>query len=153
AVEQYEAVLAAQPSHGGARAALERLMALPALRQRIAGVLEPVYDQEGAIAELVRVLEVQLEDVRDPGSPTAPPSRIAEPAEKRLHDVERAFGAVERAVLADPGDGHQRQELARLAAMRGLDRQRADVLERAAVATDSPGQRAEILSELASLYD
>ncbi len=154
AVDHYEQVLVAEPNHKHAREALERLMVNPGQRQRVARIVEPIYEERGDWPELVGVLEVQLEEVHDTGSVVALLSRIAELAENRLHDPSAAFASVSRAVLADPADAPMREELARLARMRDCERERADVLEKAIVASeDAPSVKSELLLELAQLWD
>jgi len=152
AVDQYEAVIGEQPGNDRARAALERLLSDPGQRQRIATALEPLYERRYDWADLTRVLEVQLEAVQDPGSRIGLLMRIAEIHEARLNDLDKAFGAFERAVLAEPSDSHAREELGRVAVMRGQDRERAAVLERAVLLTDSPQLQGEILAEIAAVY-
>ena len=152
AVDQYEAVVLEQPGNDRARVALERLLVEPGQRQRIAAVLEPLYERRYDWADLTGVLEVQLEAVKDPGSRVGLLMRIAEIQEARLNDLDKAFNAFERAVLAEPADSAAREELGRIAVMRGQDRQRADVLERAILLTDSPQLQGEILAEIAAVY-
>ncbi|MEM9070179.1 MAG: tetratricopeptide repeat protein [Myxococcota bacterium] len=154
AVDQYEAVLEKNPTHVRAQQALERLLSDAGQRQRIATLLEPFYDAQGAWSELANVLEVQLEDVSDPGGRVGLLSRLANLYEDRLHDSDKAFASLSQAVLADPADGGVREELARVARIRGADRERAEVLEKAVEsAADSGYLQAEILLELARLWD
>ena len=154
AVDQYEAVLDKSPTHVRAQQALERLLSEPNQRQRIAALLEPLYDAQGAWSELANVLEVQLEDISDPGGRVGLLTRLATLYEDRLHDVDRAFAALSQAVLADPADAELRRELARLATLRGAERERAEVLERAVLATEGSSYlQAELLLELARLWD
>ncbi|HJL30624.1 MAG TPA: hypothetical protein RMI62_16220, partial [Polyangiaceae bacterium LLY-WYZ-15_(1-7)] len=154
AVDQYEQVLEKAPTHVKAQQALERLLGEPSQRQRIAATLEPLYDAQGAWGELARILEVQLEDVSDPGGQLALLTRIASLQEDKLGDAEKAMGALSKAVLADPQDASVRQELARVAGLRGADAERAAVLEKAAEqSADSTFLHAELLLELARLYD
>ncbi len=154
AVDQYEAVLDKSPTHVRAQQALERLLSEPSQRQRIAALLEPLYDTQGAWNELANVLEVQLEDVADPGGRVGLLTRLANLYEDRLHDVDRAFAALSQAVLTDPADAELRRELARLATLRGAERERAELLERAvAEAEGSAYLQAELLLELARLWD
>ncbi|MFW5920844.1 MAG: tetratricopeptide repeat protein, partial [Polyangiales bacterium] len=62
--------------------------------------------------------------------------------------------ALARAVEADPADGQAREHLARLAAERGAQRERAAVLERVVEgAEDTPYLQSELLLELARLWD
>lgn len=154
AVDHYEQVLVVEPNHKHAREALERLLVNPGQRQRIARILEPIYEERGDWAELCSVLEVQLEEVAEPGSLVALLTRVADLQENRLHDPAAAFGSVARAVGADPADATVREELARLARMRGSERERAAVLENAVEASaERPSLAGELLLELAQLWD
>lgn len=153
AVDRYEAVLVDQPTHLRAQEALERLLEDPTQRQRIAATLEPLYTSQGAWGELVKVLEVQLEDTTDPGTRVGLLVRIAEACETKLRDPAKAFTSLSAAVETDPADAHVRGELARLARVRGAQRERAEVLERAIDAAGASGHlQAEIQRELARLW-
>ena len=153
AVDQYEAVLNEQPTNLRAQEALERLIDDRSQRQRVAAILEPLYDQQGAYAELAKVLEVQLEDVAEPGAQVGLLLRVADLHENQLHDPEAAFGALSRAVVADPADGRAREELARVAQLRGTERERAEVLEKALARVDETYLKSELLMELARTWD
>lgn len=154
AVDDYSQVLSGDPLHLGAQAALERLLGVPALRQRIAGILEPLYERQGAANELARILEVQLEEVQDPQGRVGLLGRVAELREKRLQDAKGAFDAWARAVAADPGDEDARAALRRLARSLGEDRRQADVLAAALEgSTGDSSLQAGLLSELAALHD
>jgi len=154
AVDCYERVLETNPTHLRSQEALERLSSEPSQRQRIASILEPLYDGQGAWAELSRMLEIQLEDVSDVGTRVGLSMRIARLREDRLHDLDGAFAAVASALTGDPADPGPREELARLAAIRDSQRERAEVLERAVKSVeDSPYVAAELLLELARVWD
>jgi golgin subfamily B member 1 len=154
AVDLYESVLEQSPTHLRAQEALERLLSEPSQRQRIAGILEPIYETQGAWSELARVIEVQLEEVSDPGARVGLLTRVAEIHERKLQDADRAFQALARAVEADAADGRVREELARLSTERDAHRERAAVLERAVEqAEGSTYLQGELLFELARLWD
>lgn len=153
AVDQYEAVLEKSPTHMRAQEALERLLSAPEQRQRVAAILEPLYEAQGGWAELARVLEVQLEDAGSPGAQVGLLMRIAEIQEQREHDPDKAFAALARAVTTDPADGRAREELARLATVRGSQRERAAVLEKAIEAAPEAYLQSELLLEVARLWD
>jgi tetratricopeptide (TPR) repeat protein len=153
AVDHYEQVLSIEPNHKHAREALERLIANPAQRQRIAKILEPIYEERADWAELVSVLEVQLEEISDPAEKLALLARIADLQENRLHDPGAAFGSVARAVQIDPSEAQAREELARLARMRDAERERAKVLESAISTSQTPSLTCELLLELSQLWD
>lgn len=154
AVDYYSRVLTEDPLHLGAQAALERLLSAPELRQRIAGILEPLYERQGAAQELARILEVQLEEVADPQGRVGLLGRIADLREKRLQDPKAALDAWARAVLADPGDEGARKSLRRIARSLGDEKRQAEVLASALQKSASDVTlQAGLLSELAGLYD
>ncbi|WP_053234138.1 tetratricopeptide repeat protein [Sandaracinus amylolyticus] len=154
AVDRYEAVIRLDGDHEGARSALERLLSDRQQRHRIALILEPVHEQRRAWADLARVLEVQLEQIHDPGTRLSLLTRIAEIHENRLANNEAALGAWSRAVECDPADGGARAELARVATMQSADARRAAVLERAIDSVEGqPSLQSELLLEVATLWD
>ncbi|MCB9619521.1 MAG: hypothetical protein H6724_08740 [Sandaracinus sp.] len=153
AVDHYEQVLEREPSHTGAQRALERLLEVPAQRQRIAAILEPIYDGQGAFSDLARILRVQLEDVTEVGPRMGLLLRLASLEEEKLRSPEGAFSALSDAVVTDPSDASVREELARVATMRGADAERAEVLERAIGRAESSHLQAELLFEVAKVWD
>lgn len=152
AVDQYEQLLERDPKHVRAQEALERLIGDPGQRQRIAATLEPLYDSQGAWAELGKILEVQLEDISDPSGQLALLTRIADLHENKLHDMDAAFAALRRAVLAEPADAGVREEVARLATIRDAQQERAELLEKA-VEKSEGYLKAELLLELGRVWD
>lgn len=155
AVDQYEGVLMRQPTHLRAQEALERLLGVESQRQRIAAILEPLYEEQGAYADLARILEVQLEFESTAGGRAGLLLRIAELNENRLREPGPAFEAYARAVEADPSDPRAREELARISETReSYRRKRVDVLEKAVeVSEHSASLQSELLLELAQLLD
>ena len=152
AVDYYEQVLQVQPHHLRTQAALGRLLAVEALRQRIANILEPHYESQGAYADLVRVLEIQLADRSDVADKAELLFRIGQLNESRLRDAEGAFSAFARAVEAQPSLPVAREALARAAAPREVFRKkRAQVLEQASEHVSDAEARIDILQELAKL--
>ncbi|RLB47206.1 MAG: hypothetical protein DRH23_11130, partial [Deltaproteobacteria bacterium] len=153
AADHYERVLESSPTHLRAQEGLERLMENREERQRVASILQPIFDSQGAWGELAKVLEVQLEDLTDPASRAAHLSRIGELSEAKLHDDELAFDAYARAVREDVADGSARSDLARLASKLGRHRQRAELLEGGLAALGDDFVKTELLLELAELWD
>jgi tetratricopeptide (TPR) repeat protein len=153
AVDHYERVLEASPTHLRAQEGLERLMENRGERQRVASILEPIFDSQGAWGELAKVLEVQLEDLSDPTSRAGHLLRIGELSESKLHDDDLAFDAYARAVREDAADGSARADLARLAARLGRHRQRAELLEGGLATVGEQFVKTELLLELAELWD
>jgi tetratricopeptide (TPR) repeat protein len=153
AVDQYAEVLSEQPTHLRAQEALGRLLAEPSQRQRVASLLEPVYTEQGAHVELAKVLEVQLEELKEPGARVAVLLRLGTIYERELRDIEAAFRSLRRAVEADPSDETARKEFARVAAAAGKLTERAALLEAVLPRTDDSLVKTTILSELADLWD
>lgn len=152
AVDYYEHVLQLQPHHLRTQAALGRLLAVESLRQRIAAILEPTYESQGAYADLVRVLEIQLADKQDAGDKAELLFRIGGLYEQRLRDTDGAFGAYARAVEAAPGLVSAREALARVAAGREVHRRkRGQVLEQASANISDPDTLIDVLQELGQL--
>jgi tetratricopeptide (TPR) repeat protein len=153
AVDHYEMVLESSPTHLRAQEGLQRLIAHRPERQRIASILHPIFESQGAWGELAKVLEVELEDLTDPASRAAHLTHIGELTETKLHDDEAAFDAYARAVREDVGDGSARADLSRLASKLGRHRQRAELLESGLASLGDDFLKTEILLELAELWD
>lgn len=153
AVERYESILSESPAHLRAQEALDRFLANATYRERVALLLEPVYEGQGAWRELARVLDVLLAVASSASERNAIRLRLAEIYETRLDDAKRAFASLSEALFDDLDDALIRAELARVASMAGLGEQRASVLEKAAAKASSPSLRAEILYELGTLLD
>lgn len=154
AVDQYEAAIQKSPDHEGARVALERLLAVPATRQRVAAILEPVHEMRESHRDLARILEVQLEAQEEPSAKVALLTRIGELHQNKIGDADGMFSAYARAVQLDPSDASLRSQLAGAAAQRGTHAERAEVLESALakVAGDSMLER-ELGQEIARIWD
>ncbi|MEM6960979.1 MAG: tetratricopeptide repeat protein, partial [Myxococcota bacterium] len=154
AVDYYDAILTQSPTHMRAQEALERLIEIPEQRQRIARILEPLYEAQGGWRELARVLRVQLEDASDSVARVDLLLRIAEVYESREHDNAQAFEALSQALCCDPADSRSRQELARLAVLDRRNEDHAAVLERAVDASYGDAfLQSDLLLELAKLWD
>ena len=153
AIDHYELVLESSPTHLRAQEGLERLMNNREERQRVASILQPIFESQGAWTELAKVLEVQLEDLTDPASRAAHLSRIGELSETKLRDDELAFDAYARAVREDVADGSARSDLARLASKLGRHRQRAELLEGGLATVEEDFVKTELLLELAELWE
>jgi len=153
AVDHYEMVLESSPTHLRAQEGLERLMEHRPERQRIASILHPIFESQGAWGELAKVLEVELDDLSDPASRAGHLTRIGELTETKLHDDEVAFDAYARAVREDVGDGSARADLSRLASKLGRHLQRAELLEAGLAGLADDFVKTEVLLELAELWD
>ncbi|HEY0193539.1 MAG TPA: hypothetical protein VGC42_20620, partial [Kofleriaceae bacterium] len=120
AVAAYREVLQLTPEHGGARAALERMLATAAdQKSAIVEILEPLFEQDGDAARLAKVLEARLDitdDVIDQASILA---RLLELFEHSLGDRPRALDAALRWLAIEPASVQALTETDRLAAALG----------------------------------
>ncbi len=146
-----EEVLSADPLAEDAREVAERCLANPALRARAANVLEQVYVAQDKARDLVRILEIRLETEQGSAERRELLRRIAELRDERIN--EGAFEAYARLVPAAPDDAHARARLIELAPKVGAWEEAARVLTDAAKAATTPQPRAEILSEVARIYE
>ncbi len=156
ALEDFTAVVATEPTHTGARAGLERLLSVPALRLRAGAVLEPLYESDGdkgAAGDLVRMLLVRLEGPTEPHARAELFRRVAEIREFVLDDVVGALGAVIDALSADPASDVLRAEVLRLSTLASRHDRAAESLEKAASDPRAENARVGILRDLALVYD
>ena len=154
ALDDYRQILSRRADDVRVLQALERLLAIEALRQEVADLLAPQHERAGRYADLVRVLAVKLEAAATPSDKVLVWTRIAQIREDALTDLDGAFEAYSQAVEADPTDPAPRTQLARLADAQGLHALYADVLEGIlGKLGDDLSLRAELLGRLAGLYD
>ncbi|MCE9575633.1 MAG: tetratricopeptide repeat protein [Deltaproteobacteria bacterium] len=155
AVDLLEQVVARQRGHADGRELLEELLPQPALRLRIARMLEPLYLADHLWKDLVLVLGAQRELAVGPGEAVELLARIAAVEEQELATPRAAFDSWTQALLLDPTDARARQALPRLGAQ--LDRwpEVTAAWEKAAAATadHDVATRAALFAELGELYD
>jgi golgin subfamily B member 1 len=114
AIENYREILAMEPGHDRARAALERRLDDGQFRLAAAGILEPIYEQLDQADRMIRVHEIQLESSAEPMRRVGLLMRIGELYSKRLGDAEKAFSAFARAFSEDPHSAGAKSELEEL---------------------------------------
>ena len=114
AVDRYAEILERSPAHKEAITALERLLASPDERARVAQVLEPVYRHAGNWSRLVGVLEAQLETVDDRDDRVRLLREVAD-IQQRLARVDNAFDSRARAWLVDVSNAETLGEIEALA--------------------------------------
>jgi tetratricopeptide (TPR) repeat protein len=155
AVDLLEQVVARQRGHADGRELLEELLPQPALRLRIARMLEPLYLADHLWKDLVLVLGAQRELAVGPGEAVELYARIAAVEEQELATPRAAFDSWTAALLLDPTDLRARQALPRLGAQ--LDRwpEVTAAWEKAAAAVPDHdvATRAALFGELGELYD
>jgi tetratricopeptide (TPR) repeat protein len=153
ALNYLEEVVAADSSLRDARELVEKCLTHPDLRQRAAIILEGVYAEREEMRDLVRILEVRLEFVTDDVERRDLLRRIAELRDERLTDDKGAFEAYARLLPLAPADVEARTRYLEIAQRLDRNDDAADVLLIAAKNAESPQPRAEILGEVAKIYE
>ena len=115
AFELYRQAWAIDPSDQSCKQGLEKLLAVPATRIKVAELLEPVYRADGASGPLLRVIEARAESAPDAASRLALLDEAIGLAERDLRDSRRALviagTALVTALDADRATAVQRLEL------------------------------------------
>ena len=150
------------PRGGPARAArrrprraqlVEKILDVAELRSRAAIVLEAVYTERDEVPELVRVLEIHLEFATEAAERRDLLRRVAGLRDERLRDDAGALDAFARLLPLDPEDARARQRMLEIARRQGAHERAAGVLTATAAASAAPTPRAEILMDVARLYE
>jgi tetratricopeptide (TPR) repeat protein len=153
ALSYLEQVLHARSASSEARQLVEKILDVPELRSRAAIVLEAVYTERDEVPELVRVLEIHLEFASEVNERRDLLRRVAELRDERLRDDAAALDAFGRLLPLDPDDARARQRMLEIARRLGAYERAAGVLTAAAAAAGTPLPRAEILMDVAKLYE
>lgn len=167
ALAELEELLEGEPRNNDARELTERILNAPGsaaapasddsaaspLRARAAEVLERVYLARDDVFELVRVLDIRLEYASDDASRRDLLRRLGELRDERIHDDAAAFEAFARYVPLAPEDEAVRHRMQEIGRRLGAHERVAETLVAAAKNAASPEPRADILSELAKLYE
>ena len=115
AIACYREILQLDPTHEGARAALEKRLGEEAHQLVAADILEPIYELLESWRELVAAHEIQLKHAQRPDRRVGLLMRIGELAATKLGDATAAFDAFARAFREDPARPEVRVELERIA--------------------------------------
>jgi golgin subfamily B member 1 len=153
ALDLLEAIVQTAPGHEGARRLLEKLLAIPAQRQRVAKILEPVYESSGAWARLAAILEVEREALEG-AQAAALLARVADLQESRLQARAPALAIWRQVLAVDPGYPEALAQIERLGTALERFSELVDVYQELAFRHD-PGDlrgRADLLSRAARLY-
>ncbi len=153
ALSYLEQVLRERPAATEARQLVEKILDVPELRARAAIVLEAVYTERDEVPELVRVLEIHLEFATGADERRDLLRRVAELRDERLRDDAGAFDAFARLLPLDPDDARARHRMLEIARRLNAQERAAGVLTTTAAAAGTPVPRAEILMDVARLYE
>jgi len=127
AIQRYRQVLDEDPSHRGAREALEALAANESARESAVTVLEPLLKASGEWDRLMALYEMQLGDETDPVRRVEILGKLADAAENGVGDLQAAFDALGRAIKEEPGNETVQGHLERLAMTLGQWQKLADL--------------------------
>jgi golgin subfamily B member 1 len=153
ALDLLEGIVKAAPNHEGARRLLEKLLTAPAYRQRVAQILEPVYEGSGAWARLAAILEVEREVLEGPAA-AALLARVADLQENKLQARAVALTTWRQVLAADPENSGALVEIERLGSTLERYSELVDVYQELAFRRDASdvSGRADLLSRAAKLY-
>jgi tetratricopeptide (TPR) repeat protein/Tfp pilus assembly protein PilF len=121
ALAAYREVLTIEPSHEGARASLEKLLASDDadIKREAAEIIGPLYEADGAAERLLKVLDIEIEATYDPVGKLDTLKRALLTAEDTVGNAGRAFDYAARGVreaLGEPSLGEWIDTVERLAA-------------------------------------
>ncbi|MCC6645454.1 MAG: tetratricopeptide repeat protein, partial [Polyangiaceae bacterium] len=146
-------VLSIDPMVDEARDLVERVLGVDALRPRAAAALEACYEVRDDARNLVRVLAVLLESAENSDRKRELLRRIASLRDERLHDDAGSFDALAALLPMAPDDDESRARLVDTGRRLGAYARVAEVLSAAADAADLKTRKAELLLEVARLYE
>ena len=148
------AALRLDPDQAVAGSDLERYLADPNMRTKVAEMLEPVFMSVQDWPRLIQIQEIRLEAAEDPAARRVVLLRIARIEEEQLEDLERAFESYVRLFKEDPLDAAVRDHLRRLSGVLGIMERLATLLTECAE-EDLAGQEGpalDVVREAAELW-
>lgn len=162
ALEQLEEIVGVDPRNAGARAELNELRQLPALRERVVDVLRPIFELTDDWRATIELNADRLALAELPGDQVAVLRETAALWEHRSKDPVQAMSVLAAAVRLDPDDEEVRAELERLAESTNrwdeAARVYGEVLGVISVSDDrggvrSPQQPVDVWLRLAQIHD
>jgi tetratricopeptide (TPR) repeat protein len=151
AVDELEEIVQALPSHAVALQELERLRKLPELRERVVGILYPLYESAADWRRLIKLNEDRFALAGDTSDKVRVLRETAELWERRGEDLDRARRGLAVAFELDPDDAEVRQDYERLVAATSAWDELAGVYqERLKTELNA---REEVLTTLARVHD
>jgi golgin subfamily B member 1 len=153
ALAHLEEVLTLDPASAEARDLVEGILQVPELRPRSAEVLEQVYETRDDARNLVRVLEIRLDGAGNDDLRRDLLRRIAQLRDQRLQDDAGSLEALARLVPLDPTDALSRARLLDIGRRLEAHQRVADVLLVASENAEAKERKAEILMEIAKIYE
>ncbi len=153
AVEAYREILAVEPDHEEAIAALEQIFDAGVRTEEVAEILAPLYRMREAWGKLLALEEARLAFVEDPALRLEILQRGAELAEERAGAPREAFLWWVRAVLEAPGEERNREEAERLAPIVQGWAELADAYAQVAASVEDEETLASLVTALARILE
>ena len=153
AIGHLEDVLTRREGDAEARQLVERLLEIGDLRLRAARILEHVYEARDEIRQLVRVLSIRREGAANDDEKRDLLRRISILRDERLRDDPGAFASLSELVPMESEDAEIRRRFVEIGRRLGDHEKVATVLTAAALASETPSTRGEILMEVARICE
>lgn len=154
-IRHLSAALKLDPNQAIANEELGRYLENPAMRLRVADMLEPVFTLIGDWHRLIQIQELRCAESDDEVVRGRILLRIAQIEEEQLEDLERAMNSYERLFRELPRDRFVRDQLARLASVLGQTHRFAELLTtyvQGDAADDNSDETLAMVREAASLW-
>jgi tetratricopeptide (TPR) repeat protein len=151
AVDELEEIVQALPSHHVALQELERLRKLPELRERVVGILYPLYEATADWRRLIKLNEDRFALAADTSDKVRVLRETAELWERRGEDLDRARRGLAVAFELDPDDADVRRDYERLVEATGAWDELAGVYQERL--KSELNAREEVLTTLARVHD
>jgi tetratricopeptide (TPR) repeat protein len=152
AIDQLEEIVRALPTHTAALDELEKLRKQGIARERIVGILLPLYEAADDWRRLIKINEDRFAMAEEVSEKVAVLRETAELWERRGEDLDRARRGLAVAFELDPDDGAVRQDYERLVEATGAWDELCGVYQERLKSPDL-GVRQELLTTLARVHD
>lgn len=152
AVDQLEEIVSVLPAHEGAIEQLERLRKQGAARERVVGILLPLYEAADDWRRLIKLNEDRFAMAQDVGEKVAVLRETAELWERRGEDLDRARRGLAVAFELDPDSPDVREDYERLVEATGAWDELCGVYQERLKSEDLASRR-ELLATLARVHD
>lgn len=147
-----ESILTNDPSQADGRRLAEECLEVDSLRQQAAMLLDGVYEARDEIRDLVRVLEVRLEETEDAHLRRELLRRIGTLRDERLKDDAGAFASLGELLPLEPDDAVLRERFVEIGQRLGEHERMAEALLKTAESSTVPPTRGEILMSAAAIF-
>jgi tetratricopeptide (TPR) repeat protein len=148
------AALKADPDHAVGTDELSRYLQDPSMRNRAAGMLEPVFLAVQDWDRLLQIQEVRLDEAEGHAERVQIMLRMARMQEDQIEDLDKAFDAYARVFKEDPTNDRVRDHLSRLANVLASTDRYAEILTDYAAANpdDASDSMLAVIHEAARLW-